>query len=539
MLRNYSNVNKRESHLSLLVPRHHSLALRRVSQSSRPTLRPILVPISKPATAGVNCNEMPKEQEELESARLSLSKGGKSTHDLTLPTLPLIPKPSDPQFKNIMLQKIQLCTQICDFSNINNDVKAKEIKAKALSEISSSFLAIGFNANCDDEIKTAMLEMIKTNLLNRKTSFNISFFFNADSSCYVIEDWEHVSLVYKLLISMIKAFPRFSGWTRDFVKSLLHLMSSRDTNERDSFTQFIISYLLNTPQEIQFLYPILSQKLIDHRESSDPCGVYTSLSIMHSISSCLQKIFRPIFVSHIVPLIGDKYLPIFHVPLFQIVSINLAETPQRITPVLLTLINYWPISHASKQEIMLRALVKTLPYMEKINEPLLAKSISIISQCCDSEYFKVAEFACRSFTDQVILDLVGYDSKAHLAMILPHVEAAQSHWSNNVREAADAAMRSLSRVDPRFSADFKGKSRLDQQKTKLSAWATIARRAAKRDKSLNLATKLGELTKVFNSNAGSATSPPIGISSMQSTPSVINQQEKLATAKIVRPRVPL
>ena len=75
-------------------------------------------------------------------------------------------------------------------------------------------------------------------------------------------------------------------------------------------------------------------------------------------------------------------------------------------------------------------------------------------------------------------------------MILKHFEAAQSHWSNNVREAADAAIRSLLRVDALFSADFKGKSRLYQQKTKLSAWATIARRAAKRDKSLNLATNL-------------------------------------------------
>ena len=60
---------------------------------------------------------------------------------------------------------------------------------------------------------------------------------------------------------MIKALPSFSGWTRDFVKSLLHLMSSRDTTERDCFTQFIISYLLNSPQEIQFLYPILSQEI--------------------------------------------------------------------------------------------------------------------------------------------------------------------------------------------------------------------------------------------------------------------------------------
>ena len=299
---------------------------------------------------------------------------------------------------------------------------------------------------------------------------------------------------------------------------------------------------MNSPQEIQFLYPIISQKLIDHRESSDPCGVYTSLAIMHSIYnniSCLQKIFRPIFVTHIVPLIGDKYLQIFHGPLFQIISISLAETPQKITPVLMTLVNFWPISHASKQEIMLRALVKTLPYMEKINEGLLTKSISIIAQCCDSEYFKVAELANRSFVDQAILDLVGYDSKTYLAIILPHVECAQSHWSNNVREAADAAMRSLTRVDPRFSADFKGRNALEQQKAKLSAWATIARRAAKKDKSLNLATKLGELTKVFNANAGSATSPPIGISSQQSTPAVINKTDKLVTAKIVRPHVPL
>ena len=538
MIRNYSGVH-RSSHLSVLLPKHHSVALRRVSQSSRSALKPLLVPISKPATNGVNCNEIINDIDDLGSSRMGLHKAGKSTHDLLLPSLPPIPKTTDPQFKNIFMEKIKLCTQICDFSNPSNDLKAKEIKGKTLSEILTAFLSIGFNTNCDDEIKNALFEMVKTNLLKRKITFNISHFFNADSSCYLVEDWDHIELIYKILLNMIKAFPRNSGWNQNFIRQILPLMSSKDTNERDSMTQFLTAYILNTPQEIQFLYPIISQKLIDHRESSDPCGVYTCLSVMQSIYtnvSCLQKIFRAIFLTHIVPLIGDKFLQIFHVPLFQIISINIAESPQRVIPVLLTIINFWPISHAAKQEILLRAMVKTLAYMEKIDEKILTKALSIIAHCCDSEYFKVAELANRSLIDQVILDLIGYDTKSYIPMILPHVELAQSHWSNNVREAADAAMRAISRLDPRFVADRKATFSLDQQKSKLSSWATIARKAAHRDRSLNLANKLGELTKVFNANTGSATSPPSSIHAVQSS-AAISQTEKYIQAKIIKPRV--
>ncbi|EAY07182.1 hypothetical protein TVAG_197960 [Trichomonas vaginalis G3] len=52
----------------------------------------------------------------------------KRTRNISLPSLPPIPSPSDKTFNSILLRKIQLCETLCDYSNPRNDSFAKKLK---------------------------------------------------------------------------------------------------------------------------------------------------------------------------------------------------------------------------------------------------------------------------------------------------------------------------------------------------------------------------------------------------------------------------
>ena len=68
----------------------------------------------------------------------------KPSSSKVLSKLPPIPKVSAPEYKKIMLEKLELCSIICDFKNSCNDKSAKSIKNKTLIEINNNFLQMGF-----------------------------------------------------------------------------------------------------------------------------------------------------------------------------------------------------------------------------------------------------------------------------------------------------------------------------------------------------------------------------------------------------------
>ena len=225
MLRNFVDKN-RTSRLSVYVPTRPNKLLANISGSSSCNFTPLNLNIPK-VIQPIFVDEDSDEEEEIEAPRhviinaestRIINLNQKETRNLHLPDLPPFPKPGSEFFRDVMISKLDLCSQLCDFENPSNDKSAKEIKTRTLNEIVNVFYAVGFNSNIPHDLKEKILEMIRINILRPCSKFQIKLFFNMDTTCITVEDWVHVSLVYKILLTFYGSFPSFFNNKLDFVK---------------------------------------------------------------------------------------------------------------------------------------------------------------------------------------------------------------------------------------------------------------------------------------------------------------------------------
>ena len=189
---------KGKSSLSLYTPTTVSRTLRRVYSASRSQLSP-LPENEVPKLKAVDTDQLPDaDLGNFDSPRVGVLLQ-KTTRSLQLPKLPPIPKPNDSQFKSILLKKLDLCKQLCDFENPCNDRQAKDIKKHTLIEINNSFTTLGLNSISDDEIKDTILDVIKINLLRPLNKLDELTLFNPDVGAFKEFDFEHMEYIYRML----------------------------------------------------------------------------------------------------------------------------------------------------------------------------------------------------------------------------------------------------------------------------------------------------------------------------------------------------
>ena len=497
-----SQYPKVKSSLSLFVPKHKPKLLNEIASSMQNILKPLELSVQKNNLC-VDTKMMPIEQmDSFQSSRPDF-RFIMATRSLQLPNLPALPKTSDPNYKSIFLQKIKLCTSICDFENPNNDLTAKKIKEQTLQEIVNSFIQLGFNTYTDSEIQEKMYEMVMINLKRKQKPFELNLFFNADSSSYKSNDWPHILYMYKILINMLKAFPHFHAWNLDFIFELVPLLSSKDTNERDQLVAIFMMYMTGRPHDGPAILKKIDTILLDHRElNPDPCGVYSVLSIItmavNSNPQMYMDYFTSIFKTQILLLLADQYLSIYQDPLCHAIKIMIVNDQHSVKAILQTLINYWPIMKPDKEEISLSILARGLRYFHaKSDSFLLSRIIGIVGTCANNAKYTIAEEANKLIQTPAFIDLLAVDSNKYIPIIMQHLENATFHWSKSVRDLATSAIKFVNKMNPKSTLQ-REESRLNLCQTSNDFWVMTARKAAKNDKTIKLGDKLMEISYLFN-----------------------------------------
>ncbi|EAX88513.1 hypothetical protein TVAG_428220 [Trichomonas vaginalis G3] len=436
-----------------------------------------------------------------ESARME-NKNLKATRNLQLPRLPQIPKAGDPSFKNIMMKKIELCKQMCDFDNPNNDKDAKIIKANALQEISNRFSNLGINSYIDEDIRVNLVQMIKTNLIRPLSKLDdISLFFS-DINSFHLEDFQHTQHIYKILTFFFRDFPKYEIFDIKFMKELIPVLSSRDIRERDMIIAFMVSLIQAKNNLFNQILPSLI-KIIDHHfVDIDPCGVYSALGIMKGVIKEIPSFWRviqPMFQTHLLNLLRYDCLRVYADPLSEIFSLFYNNNSIYSKNTIELLVSIWPVSNPSKEEIMINILSSALDFPEAINNALLCHIVDIVAISIDSPSHKIAEAANRLFVQPSFTELVSKNRKTFTVKLLPHVENARTHWNEKIRSLGNESNLAILRMNPNIKSKKIQDATTDTNKTKLKGWASIARAAATKDKTINLSDKLGEFSKVYGS----------------------------------------
>lgn len=492
---------KVKSSLSLYTPTEVSRALRRVYSASRSHLAPLVLDDLQ-KNKGVDTDELPDaDLGDFDSPRLGM-KSLKVTRSLQLPKLPPIPKPADPQFKSILLKKLDLCKQLCDFDNPLNDRQAKDIKRHTLNEINNLFTTLGLNAIIDDEVKDIIMDVIKVNLLRPLSKLDELSLFNPDVGAFKEFDFDHTQYIYRMLTIFVHDLPKYKGFSINLLYQLLPVLSSKDKRERESLISFFVTLINSKPVMFPELFPKLIKILDNDSNTPDPCGIYSALSIIytcHNANNNLKDIIKPYYRSHFLPLIRHEHFSIFSFPLLQLYRLFFANNYTNSNDFVRLLINIWPVSHPAKEEMMITFLVQSLEFCRNIDYYLLGRAITKLAISADSPSFKVAEQANKALTSPIVLDLVTQTSHKIIPKLIKHIENARSHWSNTVRTAAEDSMAAITRVLGR-NVNKNKLANINTSKDKLKSWAAIARAAAIKDKNIYLSEKLGELSKLFTDN---------------------------------------
>ncbi|EAX96923.1 hypothetical protein TVAG_087480 [Trichomonas vaginalis G3] len=410
-----------------------------------------------------------------------------------------IPKPNNPEFKNIFLHKLNLGCQV--FSDMDpNQRLAKRI---VLHQVAECIITLGIGPFIDSEMTSKVYEMIYVNIKRPVPKFELNQFLNSDSGCFSVPEWEHLEFVYTIFQIFYKTFPKLEFWTTQFFESLIPLISSRDTLERDRLAIILSTYYINNPILLHGFALKLAKIIENHFITPDPCAVYTALTIFSNIiaSSIENRNMAFNLCNNLcIQLIQNQYLSIFISPFSNLLKmiLPLSET---LTLILLNgIVKYWPVSDPAKQVPMIKLIIAALFSNHSMNDGVILKKVFLLlGELCDTEFFKVADQACKCLQEEVILGLLSNNCREIVPYIMTHVRSSLKHWYAPLRETAQVTLRVLCQICQERRSDDIGLN------VRTSNWVSIARTAAKNDKCINLTKKLGEMSQLFgpsnNSNS--------------------------------------
>ena len=433
--------------------------------------------------------------------------------DLRLELLPSLP----PNFTNnslpLLNKKIELCFNLCDFTDPEGDIKAKSIKLQTLKELLNIFDSPTNIKKVSSETIDLFFEMITINLKRGIPSVPQIFLFGSDEPLLIDISWPHLSYVYSLLLKYQSLCPTDSHFDEKFCQLMISLLSAPDPNERENIYNFFIAYLKAFPDREPQIFKEFSYILDEYRygSSNAPFAIRPILRVFIERFKSPENaaIKGTIFFESIVPLSSCHHFQSIFDLLQSVFEVVIEHNPEMIPDLILNHIKHWPEAYPSKEIIALQFLdflVAKLPqeYFEEMSEVIFRR----YAKSHMNNHHKVVAFSVNVYQNVDIIPKIIDNSKIIFPIVyVPLVLTMNGHWNRSAQDKAMNAIRSLIEIDPLTIDELKkinSNEPIFAEKQELHrSWALIARQAAKQDKSIDLAPILAEMQKRFNKNSTS------------------------------------
>ncbi|EAY13202.1 hypothetical protein TVAG_097720 [Trichomonas vaginalis G3] len=408
---------------------------------------------------------------------------------------------------DLLIKKCQQCCVLCDFSDNESDVSAKPLKTNTLKEIGDA-LANSSPDYLTDEAFNAIYGMITANLTRCIPSIPKKYMWYDDEPLIFDINWPHLQLVYVILFNTIK-LNTTDKRLHDMRKTILTIINSADPNERDQIFQFYMEYLKNFPDQFESLFNDLSYKLIEYMEGDLPFCVTPILRLYHEQLKIvkLTDYMARFWNTDIIPLISCQHILTVYPPMMDIAETIYTMDPDIPKKTLRVMFHHWPESRPSKQ-ISYLILMNFL--IEQLNAEdfgyMCVPIFKLYSRLAMSTlHAKVTEATFRIWSNLKILQIITDNTQAIYPVVYPvYQKIMKDHWRASTKSAALNAMKAMHDLDP-FVFDEIAQSKKEKtdddgvsDATIHKSWASIARSAAKNEKSLNLARVLADIQLNFN-----------------------------------------
>ncbi|KAK8882527.1 hypothetical protein M9Y10_045169 [Tritrichomonas musculus] len=421
------------------------------------------------------------------------------------------PSVSSSSFESSIRQKLDICTQICDFSMQKNNMPEKELKSHTLFELVELFEHSSQIQNIDVSLQNDIFKMIEANIFNPNRIRKVII---SDYSFTFLEpSWSHLFYCYQIFNKFLQLFPNSELITKDLMKRILFLTELPDNNERTQLVTLLRTYYNSHPKEHLLIIKAVESFFIDLLDQQVPhfCAMpllqlsaYLFSKSRYEYPNDINRLIK----SSIIPLIGLKYLPFFQQSLKNFISVVLAAYPSMAMELLRGIELRWPITNGTKQQQILEILIMIFSKMPQDAFKLISKRVfKFLADCLLSNHLKTIETVLDVWNNADENNWIVINSRTGIKEMYENTAyLSEKHWNSQVVSKANLALAAMNRLNKNTlqkikayykqlkSQKFREKPPNDIQK----AWNLIAQKASSNGADFDLTEKMARLRELFH-----------------------------------------
>ena len=431
--------------------------------------------------------------------------------DITLEAVPgTVSVPITPEGYELLKRKFELCSHICDFSDTQADLEAKDVKRETLVELDALFDKKSALLKWPSDVWECFYEMVDKNVFRSLPVTNKKNLIYPDAPVITEVFWPHLELVYSLLLKYGTANPKFAGWNQKYCQKLIENYSAPDAAERAVVSKLMELYIRNNKTQLQHVMDEFAYILVDYCEGETvPFPVFGILEFFMAHYAKLDgQFFAKFLPEYVIPLISSQHFYSFRLVVQQIFELYVSMDPNWCVLIVEQILRRWPESNAAKEETFVLLLMSVVQDMNlKVFTRLAVPMFTRLAKCACSESAKVVHLSFAIWHDVKIIPMVMDNTSLVFPIIIPPLlKTMREHWSKDVQAKVLNTLKVIRDLNSlkfdELSARYKSQQvKLRNSQAEFSKsqtkWVTIARAAAAHDRTIDLSQQLAEISKVF------------------------------------------
>ncbi|KAI9505719.1 serine/threonine-protein phosphatase 2A 56 kDa regulatory subunit delta isoform [Coemansia spiralis] len=403
---------------------------------------------------------------------------------------------TEPERKDLFIQKLVQCSVVFDFQNPNESIEAKEAKQQTLVEI-IDYMSERTGVFTAD-VYPALFKMVSANLFR-----TIPPQINAFGDPFDPEEdepreepaWPHLCLVYHIFLRFLESGDFNNSTARPFIDQafttqLLELFDCEDVRERESLKTVLHRIYGKMLGMRSFIRRSINNIFLQFTyETQRHNGIAELLEILGSI---INGFTVPLKDEHInflhrvlLPLHKARPMTLYYAQLAYCTVQFLEKDPMLAGTIIKSLLRYWPKVNSPKEVMYVNELEGILDVIDPsqfavVCQPLFQQLI----KCIVSPHFQVAERTLGMWRNNYFVNLITDNIHLILPIALSGIyRHSRSHWNRNIHNQVYQILRFFVNVNEELFeqclADFRRQRDLERKRAKkhISWWTSIEKMA--------------------------------------------------------------
>lgn len=348
--------------------------------------------------------------------------------------------------RNLLIEKCNECSKICDFTSDKKDIKAKSIKSTLLKQITSSFSNPHISRTLSNDVIKSFFYMIGKNIFRTfpiikhygPSDFNDSIFDSA---------WPHISLAYECLNASSNS-PSLKEFPPKFLSNLVDNTLSPDERERKEAKAVLNNIYNRFPSSRLVIRHRCSYIFINQKCSSELLDFY--YTVVSGFSPPLKNETIIKYQHEILPLHCLSNYSSYYNYLVQVVYRFIAKSEILLQYTLTYLNKHWPCTDRKKQTLFLREYEDlVVNFDNRMNKEMAFQFFRKINECITNESTDIACTALEILQNPMLHFFVKNNAaNLYFMLIISISTVATEHWNDDTRDMAKTTLEVLNQIEP-------------------------------------------------------------------------------------------